>query len=77
MTGYHLPVSKLDHRYVGKERGIQGHINSCYMDATLFAMFAFSYVFDFILYRKSGKEDASYIKVQKCLHQKIVNPLRV
>lgn len=26
----------------GKNRGIQGHHNSCYLDATLFAMFAFT-----------------------------------
>lgn len=26
----------------GKNRGIQGHQNSCYLDATLFSMFAFT-----------------------------------
>lgn len=26
----------------GKFRGIQGHHNSCYLDATLFGMFAFT-----------------------------------
>ena len=31
-------VSKL----AGKFRGIQGHHNSCYLDATLFSMFTFT-----------------------------------
>ena len=26
----------------GRNKGIQGHQNSCYLDATLFAMFAFT-----------------------------------
>ncbi|ALC39181.1 CYLD, partial [Drosophila busckii] len=36
----------------GKFKGIQGHHNSCYLDATLFSMFTFTSVFDSILYRK-------------------------
>ena len=39
----------------GRRRGIQGHKNSCYMDATLFSMFAFSNVFEEILERPRGK----------------------
>lgn len=35
----------------GKFRGIQGHHNSCYLDATLFSMFTFTSVFDNLLYR--------------------------
>lgn len=35
----------------GKYRGIQGHHNSCYLDATLFSMFAFTCVFDSLLFR--------------------------
>lgn len=35
----------------GKYRGIQGHHNSCYLDATLFSMFAFTYAFDSLLFR--------------------------
>ena len=35
----------------GKYRGIQGHHNSCYLDATLFSMFAFTSVFDSLLFR--------------------------
>ena len=40
----------------GKFKGIQGHQNSCYLDATLFAMFTFTSVFDTILYRKQNAE---------------------
>lgn len=35
----------------GKFKGIQGHHNSCYLDATLFAMFTFTPVFDSLLFR--------------------------
>ena len=27
---------------IGRNRGIQGHYNSCYLDSTLFSMFAFT-----------------------------------
>lgn len=40
----------------GKNRGIQGHHNSCYLDATLFAMFTFTSVFDALLYRPPEPE---------------------
>lgn len=36
----------------GKFRGIQGHHNSCYLDATLFSMFAFTCVLDSLLFRQ-------------------------
>ena len=35
----------------GRNKGIQGHQNSCYLDATLFAMFSFTGVFDGLIYR--------------------------
>lgn len=35
----------------GKYRGIQGHHNSCYLDSTLFSMFAFTSIFDDLLFR--------------------------
>ena len=38
-------------RVSGRNKGIQGHQNSCYLDATLFAMFSFTGVFDGLLYR--------------------------
>lgn len=70
--------SDSDFRLVcGKNRGIQGHHNSCYLDATLFCMFYFTTVFDFIFNRPPGTEDlVEYAKVQKVLKEGIVNPLR-
>lgn len=38
----------------GEFKGIQGHHNSCYLDATLFAMFTFTSVFDSLLFRPAG-----------------------
>ncbi|XP_055387038.1 uncharacterized protein LOC129615702 [Condylostylus longicornis] len=61
----------------GKFKGIQGHHNSCYLDATLFAMFTFTSVFDSLLFRPPEPEDIShYEEVQKVLREEIVNPLR-
>ena len=61
----------------GKQKGIQGHHNSCYLDATLFAMFYFTTVFDGILYRPKTKEDlAEYDDVKQVIKEGIVNPLR-
>lgn len=67
--------------FIGANRGIQGHHNSCYMDATLFSMFAFSTVFDAILHRPRrhgsiGADIAKYDEVQAALRDGIVNPLR-
>ncbi|EDV98882.1 GH13356 [Drosophila grimshawi] len=61
----------------GKFKGIQGHHNSCYLDATLFSMFTFTSVFDSILYRRPDAQDIShYSAVQNVLRDEIVNPLR-
>ncbi|XP_046806789.1 uncharacterized protein LOC111675145 isoform X3 [Lucilia cuprina] len=61
----------------GKFKGIQGHHNSCYLDVTLFSMFAFTPVFDAILYRPPEKDDIlHYTEVQTVLREEIVNPLR-
>ncbi|KAG8198988.1 hypothetical protein JTE90_001788 [Oedothorax gibbosus] len=61
----------------GKNRGIQGHHNSCYLDATLFAMFSCTGVFDSILHRPKSRDDiAEYDEVQRVLKEEIVNPLR-
>ena len=59
-------------------RGLQGHHNSCYLDATLYSMFAFSSVFDTLLHRQKKDGDLEeYEKVQTVLREWIVNPLRV
>ncbi|XP_045582546.1 ubiquitin carboxyl-terminal hydrolase CYLD isoform X2 [Procambarus clarkii] len=61
----------------GKNRGIQGHQNSCYLDATLFSMFAFTSVFDNLLFRPPTAHDIKeYHEVQRVLREEIVNPLR-
>ncbi|XP_046737683.1 ubiquitin carboxyl-terminal hydrolase CYLD [Diprion similis] len=61
----------------GKYRGIQGHHNSCYLDATLFSMFTFTNVFDSLLFRPPNEKDcAQYEEVQRVLREEIVNPLR-
>lgn len=61
----------------GKNRGIQGHHNSCYLDATLFAMFSWTRVFDSLLTRPPCRSDiGEYSEVQRVLKEEIVNPLR-
>ncbi|XP_075212974.1 ubiquitin carboxyl-terminal hydrolase CYLD [Lycorma delicatula] len=61
----------------GKNKGIQGHHNSCYLDATLFSMFTFTSVFDSLLFRPSTDRDIDhYEEVQRVLREEIVNPLR-
>ncbi|XP_026327919.1 ubiquitin carboxyl-terminal hydrolase CYLD isoform X2 [Hyposmocoma kahamanoa] len=70
------PLSSLG-ELAGKSRGIQGHHNSCYLDATLFSMFTFTSVFDALLYRPPEPEDSPhYSEVQRVLREEIVNPLR-
>ncbi|XP_022647027.1 ubiquitin carboxyl-terminal hydrolase CYLD-like isoform X3 [Varroa destructor] len=62
---------------VGRCKGIQGHHNSCYLDATLFAMFTATSVFDFIINRPREDGDIpEYDQVQKVLKEDIVNCLR-
>ncbi|XP_018913043.2 ubiquitin carboxyl-terminal hydrolase CYLD isoform X2 [Bemisia tabaci] len=61
----------------GKNKGIQGHHNSCYLDATLFAMFTFTSVFDSLLFRPRTIADIpEYEEVQRVLKEEVVNPLR-
>ena len=76
VPGCVLPPA-FNQKFLGQNRGIQGHQNSCYMDATLFSMFAFSMVFDSILHRpRRPKCSNFYDKVQRTLREGIVNPLR-
>ena len=39
---YNEPIDEYRDTLLGRERGIQGDHNSCYLDSTLFAMFSFS-----------------------------------
>ncbi|XP_020282913.1 ubiquitin carboxyl-terminal hydrolase CYLD isoform X2 [Pseudomyrmex gracilis] len=79
ITGIVRPISvKGDLESIcGKYRGIQGHHNSCYLDATLFSMFTFTSVFDNLLFRPPNEKDCpEYEEVQRVLREEIVNPLR-
>ncbi|XP_067323339.1 ubiquitin carboxyl-terminal hydrolase CYLD-like [Anolis sagrei] len=57
----------------GRMRGIQGHCNSCYMDAALFSLFSCTSVLDSMLFMPARPRDWH---IQKILRDKIVNPLR-
>ncbi|XP_071394811.1 ubiquitin carboxyl-terminal hydrolase CYLD [Centroberyx affinis] len=57
---------------IGRMKGIQGHCNSCYMDAALFSLFSCSSVLDSILFKSTEPRDAP---IQKTLLNDIVNPL--
>ncbi|XP_015748239.1 PREDICTED: ubiquitin carboxyl-terminal hydrolase CYLD-like isoform X2 [Acropora digitifera] len=72
------PPEALREEFCGNMRGLQGHHNSCYLDATLYSMFAFSCVFDTLLLRKRRETDLpEYDDVQSVLREAIVNPLRL
>ncbi|KAF7229887.1 ubiquitin carboxyl-terminal hydrolase CYLD [Nothobranchius furzeri] len=63
--------------YVGSKRGIQGHLNSCYLDATLFSLFSCCSSADWVLFWPFGDEtEGSSKQAQELLRCEIVNPLR-
>ncbi|XP_038067617.1 uncharacterized protein LOC119737375 isoform X2 [Patiria miniata] len=77
VEGFIDPPPCLRTEFVGMQKGIQGDQNSCYLDSTLFSMFAYNGVFDPLLRRTQGQGDLQeYEKVQKTLRESIVNPLR-
>lgn len=77
VEGVTVPPTSLVDKFCGEMRGLQGHHNSCYLDATLYAMFAFSSVFDTLLHREQKDSDLKeYGEVQLVLREAIVNPLR-
>lgn len=57
----------------GRMKGIQGHCNSCYMDAALFSLFSCTSVLDSMLFTPFPLCDRN---VQNILRDEIVNPLR-
>ena len=59
--------------YIGYKKGIQGHQNSCYLDATVFGLFALSQEFDSIFLCNANDSSNS---VSQILWRNIVNPLR-
>ncbi|XP_056131555.1 ubiquitin carboxyl-terminal hydrolase CYLD [Lampris incognitus] len=58
---------------IGRMKGIQGHCNSCYMDAALFSLFSCTSVLDSLLFKSTESRDAP---IQNTLLHDIVNPLR-
>ena len=73
-------------RYIGEWRGIQGHLNSCYLDATIFGLFAFNDVFDSLFLENVKESMTSPVpespaqqvqrEIGSMLWKGIVNPLR-
>ena len=61
-------------QYIGDVHGIQGHHNSCYLDSTVFGLFALSDSFDDLLLEKPTEEVGR--KVKYFLWKGVVNPLR-
>ncbi|KAL2079128.1 hypothetical protein ACEWY4_024872 [Coilia grayii] len=63
--------------YQGWKKGIQGHLNSCYLDATLFSLFSCCSSADSVLFCPPGPQDGPHSRVaQDLLRCEIVNPLR-
>ncbi|CAF0865071.1 unnamed protein product [Didymodactylos carnosus] len=68
---------------IGKNIGIQGESNSCYLDATLYCMFAYNDVFDKLIYSPevknnphSDEQDSAISNVQTLLRDNIAHVLR-
>ncbi|XP_047440064.1 ubiquitin carboxyl-terminal hydrolase CYLD [Mugil cephalus] len=66
-----VPESEALSLLVGKMKGIQGHINSCYLDATLFSLFSSSVTLDSICQKPTDEEEPI-----TCTLRTIVNRLR-
>ncbi|XP_042352637.1 ubiquitin carboxyl-terminal hydrolase CYLD [Plectropomus leopardus] len=66
-----IPESEVLSLLVGKMKGIQGHFNSCYLDATLFSLFSSSMTLDNICQKPADSEQPI-----ACTLRKIVNRLR-
>ncbi|KAG7232596.1 hypothetical protein INR49_008325 [Caranx melampygus] len=68
-----ISTEQVKQTLIGRMKGIQGHCNSCYMDAALFSLFSCSSVLDSMLFKLTSPHDAP---VQNTLLHDIVNPLR-
>ena len=64
--------------YIGNMKGIQGHQNSCYLDSTIFGLFALSDIFDIIFDEPNQAITSVQTSkaVSELLWKGIVNPLR-
>ena len=72
-------VPHMNHYCRGREWGVQGEHNSCYIDATLFGLFALSSEFDNLLASLSPREGPQgeiATNISSTLQAKIINPLR-
>ena len=58
--------------YIGDRKGIQGHQNSCYLDASIFGLFALTDAFDELFLKAESSRQA----IADLLWKGIVNPLR-
>lgn len=67
------PEQVIEHVHTGGGKGIQGHQNSCYLDSTLYGLFAFSGAFDDLFLKEASDEIGQTIKSTL---QTIVNTLR-
>ncbi|XP_030227866.1 ubiquitin carboxyl-terminal hydrolase CYLD isoform X3 [Gadus morhua] len=72
-TVEHIQTDQVDRILIGRMKGIQGHCNSCYMDAALFSLFSCTSVLDSLLFKTLKPEDK---EIQNTLLCDIVNPLR-
>uniref|UniRef100_A0A669BXW0 Ubiquitin carboxyl-terminal hydrolase CYLD n=1 Tax=Oreochromis niloticus TaxID=8128 RepID=A0A669BXW0_ORENI len=68
-----MSTEQVEQLLTGRMKGIQGHCNSCYMDAALFSLFSCSSVLDSMLFKSTPPQDAP---IQRTLLNDIVNPLR-
>lgn len=73
LSDQHIDPNQIE-KYLGNERGIQGHQNSCYLDATVFGLFGLSDVFDSMFLKPSINPTEQ--EVSTILWKCIVNPLR-
>uniref|UniRef100_A0A8B9LK47 ubiquitinyl hydrolase 1 n=1 Tax=Astyanax mexicanus TaxID=7994 RepID=A0A8B9LK47_ASTMX len=62
--------------YEGFKKGIQGHLNSCYLDASLFSLFSCCSSVDWVLFYPSSDDSHRSKDAQELLRCEIVNPLR-
>ena len=71
-------VPKIERYLDNLLRGIQGEHNSCYLDATLFGLFALSTEFDSLLISpRGGPLGEVATEICSTLRTRIVNPLRL
>ncbi|KAM9449780.1 ubiquitin carboxyl-terminal hydrolase CYLD [Clarias gariepinus] len=64
------------HLYEGFKKGIQGHLNSCYLDASLFSLFSCCSSVDWVLFWPCNEDGHRSKDAQELLRCEIVNPLR-